>query len=879
MSSVLSPPFGLALCLASSFLLSSAYAAKPAVKMVRDLNRTPGGFSRGIEWVQAFDGGVLFRADSFAEGPELWISRGTLKSTKVLKDIRPGALGSNPSAGITLGGLIYFGADDGVHGYELWRSDGTAEGTQLAVDLNPGAAASGANPLFGHEDLLLLSASLSGEGGSSDDLWSSDGTVSGTVDLNPVENGTRRFEDPRDFHVFDGTVHFRAGIKQIWKTDGTPEGTVKAYDPDLPEMHGIGEMVSSDNRLFFSTGAGNDASIWSVAAPGGTPQAVVSGPGDEYHLDEMVMLGDTLFYSYLSIGVDDGVHLTGATDGSPGTTRELLDGAMQDPVSWKGHLYFGSKPAGELAGLWRSDGMPQGTTLVKEFGQAVSNLKAAGDFLYFETADAQGNWSMWRTDGTAAGSRRVKGIPSGFSGGPSAALGNDLYYTEGHGVYENALFRTNGSRTGATRLTRIEKSTADAFYGNTGDPAMAAVGGLIYFTANDGLGPDKVWHSNGSAKGTREVWRSPSGQEVAPVIRGEFKGEVIFATYGSPELWMTTGKQDRARLLANFESGEVCTSLVTADGVCFFTVAGADGYRLWQTDGTPEGTKVVTTQDGGHVLAEWGNVVIVNGIAYCVVREEQASSTVWRSDGSTAGTWPLLEEAAGDDHELVGISYLTRIGGRLAFFVRSTYEGARLFTSDGTVPGTVELKNLGESGSTPLVSVDAAGLHLFYQGLTTEWYRSDGTEAGTYPVVDLTELGAKLNTGSGNPFYQVAGPSVYFSAERADTGYELWKAGPAAADCRLVRDINPGTGSSFPVEMAEADGILYFNSSDGVHGAELWRSDGTEAGTRMVGDIVPGALGSFPSSIHPAGKRLYFVAERQGFGRELHSLTLPALAR
>ena len=64
-----------------------------------------------------------------------------------------------------------------------------------------------------------------------------------------------------------------------------------------------------------------------------------------------------------------------------------------------------------------------------------------------------------------------------------------------------------------------------------------------------------------------------------------------------------------------------------------------------------------------------------------------------------------------------------------------------------------------------------------------------------------------------------------------------------ASDVSLVRDINPGGGSSYPLTSGPADeqsqlstaadvgGELFFVASEPTHGTELWRSDGTTAGT------------------------------------------------
>lgn len=88
------------------------------------------------------DGWVVFAGESAAGGQELWKSDGTEAGTVKVKEIRPGAEGSDPSGFVKVGQEVFFFADDGVHGQELWRSNGTEAGTVLAMDIRPGSAGS-----------------------------------------------------------------------------------------------------------------------------------------------------------------------------------------------------------------------------------------------------------------------------------------------------------------------------------------------------------------------------------------------------------------------------------------------------------------------------------------------------------------------------------------------------------------------------------------------------------------------------------------------------------------------------------------------------------------------------------------------------------------
>ncbi len=53
----------------------------------------------------------------------------------------------------------------------------------------------------------------------------------------------------------------------------------------------------------------------------------------------------------------------------------------------------------------------------------------------------------------------------------------------------------------------------------------------------------------------------------------------------------------------------------------------------------------------------------------------------------------------------------------------------------------------------------------------------------------------------------------------------------------LVKDIVPGSGSSYPDFLIDLNGTLYFLVEDGNYIRNPWKSDGTEAGTIQVTDF------------------------------------------
>ncbi len=141
-----------------------------------------------------------------SRGEELWVSDGTVSGTKRFMDINPGAADSSPSWLRVMNGRLFFAADDGVHGRELWVSNGRASGTDLFKDLEPGAAGSSPTELAPIQGSLFFSAETSERGR---EPWVSDGTTEGTLALTELAPGVAG-SSPRGFIRSGWDVFFTA---------------------------------------------------------------------------------------------------------------------------------------------------------------------------------------------------------------------------------------------------------------------------------------------------------------------------------------------------------------------------------------------------------------------------------------------------------------------------------------------------------------------------------------------------------------------------------------------------------------------------------------------------------------------------------------------
>ena len=135
----------------------------------------------------------------------------------------------------------------------------------------------------------------------------------------------------------------------------------------------------------------------------------------------------------------------------------------------------------------------------------------------------------------------------------------------------------------------------------------------------------------------------------------------------------------------------------------------------------------------------------------------------------------------------------------------------------------------------------------------------------------LPMLVKDINPGGGTSFpfaFTDVNGTIFFGARDASGNRELWKTDGTAAGTKLVKDINP-TGSSNPSFLTNLNGTLLFTATDGVTGFEVWKSDGTEGGTVLVKDIRPGPSGSSTFPMVSLNGSVLFTADDGTVGREL----------
>ncbi len=441
----------------TTLIVSLVGASEPF--LVRDIN--PGITSSVPMFLTRLHDIFLFSADDGSVGGELWKSDGSLTGTVRIVDLQPGAEGSNPSFLYNYNGSIYFAArDTQAYFYRLLKSDGTISGT-LAIPAycssphscnsnlwDPAGFTESGGKLFfdgidtyGYtalftttgamtetrlvqnfdsiSDLVNLNNTLyfSAKYNEIDDqeLWASDGTTAGThivSNINPTSNAY-----VSELTIFHDKIFFSAQTDisglELWVSDGTSEGTVLVKDIN-PGSNGSGPtgFVVAGNSLFFS--AFQETTGFELWKTDGTITGTVMVK-DIYtdtalgSASPLIALNGKLLFAatdnrgrelWITDGTSEGTYLI--KDINPGSASSDPGGFIPRTgvTRYSNLAFFQADNGSQGIELWRSDGTPDGTMLVKDINPGIpgsdpSNLIAGNNMLFFTADDGEHGQELW----------------------------------------------------------------------------------------------------------------------------------------------------------------------------------------------------------------------------------------------------------------------------------------------------------------------------------------------------------------------------------------------------------------------------------------------------------------------------------------------------
>ncbi|MCA9062432.1 MAG: hypothetical protein KDA96_05220, partial [Planctomycetaceae bacterium] len=756
------------------------------------------------------------------------------------------------------------------------------------------------------------------------------------LDINAQQSAN---ESPTDLPqvTIDSTTFFadfrpQTGI-ELWKTDGTTEGTVLVADLNPgSDSSGINWMTNLNGVLLFTADGGEIGnSLWkSDGTAAGTTIVKDIVPGESDYLRSLVNVNGTLFLTAYDPAYGNELWKSDGTAGGTVLVSDINPGVDSSTPFYLtnvgGTLLFGASDPTTGDELWTSDGTDSGTVLVRDIfpgpdGSSLVYPVVANGLLYFTADDGTNGSELWRSDGTTGGTSLVSDINAGSdpsAPGPVTEVNGDLYFYAFDGT-DHSVWKSDGTGPGTTLLKSISPTIDD----------LVNVNGTLYFTADDAGYGLEVWKSDGTTGGTsvlldivpgadgsqpdqlmnlngtlfftaddpdlgRELWRSEGtagstwvvkdihpgryGSSPEPVINAN--GFLLFNAIdetGNRQLWTSDGTGVGTRLLKEIDTSNQSSAprqFLQIGSTLYFTASdGVHGEELWKTDGTVSGTKLVKDIRPGSSSSYPTGLTDVGGILYFTATHPSFGREIWRSDGTAAGTLMVTDLQPGVGSRLP--ADLTNVNGSLYFTATHPSYGRELWITDGTPGGTLVVADIASGGvsSNPSKLINVAGT-LFFVAQTPasgqELWTTDGTAPGTTMVREIFAG----TTGAGISALTNVNGTLLFRANDGTYGGELWTSDGTAGGTVMVRDIFTGAGSAmseFAPPMVVVSGMAYFLADDGIAGNELWRSDGTTGGTVLVKDTHAGPYGGVPAHLVNVGGTLFFTAENAFDNTELWS--------
>lgn len=247
-----------------------------------------------------------------------------------------------------------------------------------------------------------------------------------------------------------------------------------------------------------------------------------------------------------------------------------------------------------------------------------------------------------------------------------------------------------------------------------------------------------------------------------------------------------------------------------------------------------------------------------------------APSNLYRSDLTALGTIEFGEftsDSSGPTPRMIGT-----VNSSLLFSATETNQGRELYKTDATSLSTELLVEINEGpigGISDVFGTNQALLNNEYYFPAfgdngVKLWKTDATVMGTVELSDLTV------SYSSPQYLNIYNDAIFFFADGASPPDQLFKisSGDTHPTQLTSRDFFSEAGCISYSSMT-LEGILYFPFADDLKGCELWRTDGTTNGTYMVKDINPDDLHSFPGFLLAHEGWLYFSALKEGFGFEL----------
>ena len=500
--------------------------------------------------------------------------------------------------------------------------------------------------------------------------------------------------------------------------------------------------------------------------------------------------------------------------------------------------------------LWRTDGTPQGTSLLVDLEPGPATfltggaIASAGGVTYLFRAGGP-NPGLWRTDGTGGGTTLIQGfnpsLGTGFRTFQGVEVGGKLIFLLSGFIGDSGLWVTDGT-TGGTQLLAALPLDEPII------PQLAAGQTRAFVTriVSDFSQPGELLSTDGTLAGT------VSTQTPVVIQRSGVAGDrFVFGNSGETRSW--DGVSPTTVALPALGSADFTLMRSRGGLVTWNSILGyGPGARLFQSDGTPAGTQALPGFNGlEQQVALFG--LAPTGPVRLFIEQFALDPSELNLVGYDAATdsWRPLDRLLQGKAKSSTLFAIRRLLGKAMIGQLIGGPITALYTSEGDLTGTQVFFN-NQATTSPVVLarqpvVDLGGRALTITG--EQILATDGTLTGS----QLIGVGGALSLA------RIGQQVLASTANSGDLGptSQLWSTDGSVLGTAPLLPLNEPAifGDLVPFR----DGVV-FNGSPQFQNPEPWFSDGTSGGTAGFVELGPGGLGSAPFGFTVAGELVYFSA-------------------
>ncbi|HEX4955972.1 MAG TPA: ELWxxDGT repeat protein [Thermoanaerobaculia bacterium] len=506
------------------------------------------------------------------------------------------------------------------------------------------------------------------------------------------------------------------------------------------------------------------------------------------------------------------------------------------------------QPGSALGGrglLWRSDGTDSGTFLLRFPGEGsliVGPSVKGGLLVAAGSGQALG---LYRTDGTPEGTRLLRRFPPTRHPPHLQDPSSVHFFGSGHRSYVTvrdrggryALMLSDGTPAGTGVLME---------FGELPLPTSVAVGPRGFVLAVDRGSEIELWSTGPGHVAPRPITTIPGRWNLGGLVQGESKTcWRMSAPRGRLEVWCSDGSKQGTTRIAALQDSDPGILLPLGDRWFFSASSPEFGSELWTassdpmrpvrlTDLCPGPCDGLDSRSQAFVL---GRQVLVHGGA------AETRHRWWQTDGSQAGPRRLL---GGDLDGLEGIAVARSVGDGLAFVAEDEEHRSQLWWTNGTSEGTRPLTRFAHHGALrtdrELELLVAGGGWFFVAG-----HPNGGGHLWSArppdPAMRCLTCGAASAPGlrvasfpgrEDSPLIAFRG-GVLFSESQPAGSDRTWFV--SSSGSVRAAEVPPFGLASFAHVEAAWPGLLFFMTPGSTGQSVLWQTDGTKAGTRRRAEL------------------------------------------